>query len=299
MSAANAPYQMRLSHFLAPVEACTLPFAVGGATQHKPNATAECRNSQDAVTLRVGRDTIVAVVADGCSGTHPSLESTSDSSNEIGAKLLAYVAAEEAFRLSGAIGTSSDDEIARRLDNSVVHRLDKMLQALVVGKSEDRERFAFDFLMSTILGFIVCERGFILFHCGDGVAAVNGEIQLLEDCAGLYLGNRLLTPRVPRWSPTRRDAIQVIGRGALEGLDSLFLATDGFYKICDRYPTEIADFIRSTPEPDQIVDGVDLLVPEFRKKVAWNPSVSIALDDEATFAVLRRCRAGDTDADGR
>jgi len=283
---------MRLSHFEFGSTECHLPFAVGGATQHKPHASQESRNSQDALTIRVAETAIVAAVADGCSGTHPRLEASCESGNEVGAKLLAYIVAEEASSAAMLLDRYAPERWLSRLNKIVTKRMRSLVACVVPRNAAKREMFVFDFLMTTLVGFVVTPNVYIIFHCGDGVIGLNGHIQRLEESAGHYIANALVEGSR---ASSASDTLQLFATGRTSSLENIFIATDGFYRMTREIPQELRAFITDTVPPSNNRGGVDFLLQDFRKAIAWNPQVQAPLDDEATFAVLRRLEGGEED----
>jgi hypothetical protein len=284
------PFQSRILHFEFPDEPCNLPFAVGGATQHHWDAVTECQNSQDAVSIAVTKNAIVAVVTDGCTGTHPNLEATSRSSNEVGAKLLAYMTLNATLAESHSDSSISPEHLVEKVAQSLDRKLSWVLRALAGPDPIERQIFAFDFLMATVLCFVITEQRYIVFHCGDGIIGLNGKIHSLEAESGSYLANEFVTKPINQEIGGNINAhrLKLFETGFTADLKSIFLATDGLSRLAHDYPLELAAFTDATPPKSQINNGFDFLLQEFRQKVAWNESVALTLDDDATFALVRR-----------
>jgi hypothetical protein len=284
------PFQYRIAHFRPPRERCDLPFALGSATQHRPSAVTECQNSQDSVSIIITSDCMTAVVADGCSGTHPALEETSHSSNEVGAKLLAYLLSIAAQTLATDMPTQSDDEFLEKLSTKASKALSGMLTHFCGDDERRREMFAFDFLMATVVGFVVTDARYLVFHSGDGVIAINGEIEVLHDEGGRYLANDLMNSFGDRdaMPSAKRNALRSFRGGTTEGLRSIFVATDGFAPLAMTHSHELTALTCATPPVEQVDNGFDFLLQELR--MAWNAGLGARLEDDATFALLRRIR---------
>jgi protein phosphatase 2C-like protein len=298
MSTGRLPFQMRVSHFEAPRRACNLPFAVGGATQNHWDA-AESQNSQDALAIVIESNVIVGVVTDGCTGTHPDIENSSNSSNEVGAKLIAYLVSRAAMTMALAKPSLSAETFVDRLSKTLHRKLSGTLRLLVGSNVLASELFTFDFLMATILGFVVTEKQFIIFHCGDGVIALNGEVHDLESEAGTYFASALVgsLSEDNRLDSRKRHSLKLFARGDTTELHSILLATDGLSKLISDHPDAIRQFITATPPVQQIKNGFDFLLREYRQKLAWNPDVTLNVTDDITFALLRRHDIGMTDHD--
>ena len=237
----------------------------------------------------VKKKIIVGVVTDGCTGTHPKLENSCNSSNEVGAKLLAFLVSRAAQTMAST-GPLSPDAFVENLSKTVQSTLSTMLDLFAESDVAEREMFAFDFLMATILGFVVTESQFIIFHCGDGIVGLNGKIHVLDSEAGRYLASDLIIPLTEqnRADLAKRHSLKHFASGATVDLQSIFLATDGLIRVVGEHPDALASFINTSPPPQQINNGFDFLLQEFRQKLAWNPDVTIHIDDDTTFALLRR-----------
>jgi hypothetical protein len=292
MDANATPFQTRITHFRPPVEACRLPFALGSATQHRPTSVVECHNSQDSVSLIVAKHHMVAVITDGCSSTHPQLEASCHSSNEVGSKVLAYLVSSSVLKTAVSHPKMSEEAFLKKLNDKVRKSLNIVLRTLCGTDRTRREMFTFDFLMTTVIGFVVSDARFLVFHSGDGVIAVNGEIKNLDGEAGHYIANDLIVRspvgKGPR--PARTCSLKPCFSGSTSNLKSIFVATDGLCRLAMNHAAELKEFASATPSPNQVENGFDFLLQEFRQRVAWNSELKLTLDDDATFALLRRIR---------
>jgi hypothetical protein len=242
----------------------------------------------------VNESAIVAVLADGCSGTHPTLETGCQSSNEVGAKLLTYTVTRAAIKLGLSGGQLSASQIVQKL-SATIHRTMSSVVRNFAGRDRlAQELFTFDFLMATVLGFIVTDKRFVIFHCGDGSIGLNGSIYKLDDDCGKYISNNFLPVELLR---EREFPLKVFAEGSSSELASIFLATDGMNPIVERYPMHLEALINSAPTKKQVHSGFDYLLQEFRGRIAWNEELDIKLEDDATFALLRRTDWEPTDHD--
>lgn len=286
MNSSSLPFQMRLAHFAYPQQPCELPFVIGGATQHRGEATVESRNSQDCIGILIGPRALVAVVCDGCTGTHPDIEASSYSSNDVGAKLLTYTISQHAFRLAQRYPRMLPSQFVERLSRVGLRKIESV-QRMFSGRDKNvRARFASDFLMSTVLGLAVTRTQYIVFHSGDGIIVVNGDIHSLDSEAGVYLGNDLVNDFGQE--KLGDNSLKLHTSGPVEELNSIFLATDGLSRIASTYSRQLLEFITSQPSNQQTENGLDFLLQEFRQKVAWNSDVTFRSDDDASFALVRR-----------
>jgi hypothetical protein len=160
------------------------------------------RNNQDAWAVRAGRDRIVAIVADGCSGARFS---------EVGARLgVEWLAA----RLM------SDGEIAPEDVTRELARFLEKIAALVPVKPRD---VIAELLLFGFLAFVIDPREALVFGMGDGVFEVNGERTVLDpgpENAPPYPAY-LLLEQLPALAPKTHLRI------ATSELELLAIGTDG------------------------------------------------------------------------
>jgi protein phosphatase 2C-like protein len=292
MDANATPFQTRITHFCPPIDACRLPFAIGSATQHRPSAVVDCHNSQDAASVIISKDHMVAVITDGCSSTHPLLEPSCHSSNEVGAKVMAQLISNSVLRIVMKHPRLSEEALLKKLNHQVATALKSLLRTFCGNDPVRRELFIFDFLMTTVIGLVVSDARYLVFHSGDGVVAVNGEINNLDSDAGEYFANDLVVRSdAGNGAPfVSRGSLKSCSVGRTSDLKSIFLATDGLSRLATNHTDVLREFALAVPSQGQAENGFDFLLQEFRQRVAWNPDVRLILDDDATFVLLRRIR---------
>lgn len=132
-----------------------------------------CRNNQDAFSVRHTETSIVAVVADGCSGQPHS---------EVGAKIVAPLLATfvaQAVRKGQSLENPAIWNYIRKL------LLSKILTIATDMAGDDpvapvlNEYFQF-----TLLGIVITPERTVVFSRGDGVFGLNGEITTIEPESG-------------------------------------------------------------------------------------------------------------------
>jgi serine/threonine protein phosphatase PrpC len=182
------------------------------------------------------------------------------------------------------------NRVIERINRALLRKLSVILRTFTGEVLAQRETFAFDFLMTTILALVVTKERFMIFHCGDGVIGLNGTLHHLESFSGTYLINELLAParNVSVKDEAGSTGLKLFASGPTTDLQSIFLATDGLSRMVEEYPSQVTSFIQATPPQAQLANGFDFLLQEFREKLAWNPETVLKLDDDATFALLRR-----------
>ena len=287
----KTPFIYHFINFKMVDKNANIPFTVGGATQQGVEHKLDNQNNQDAVSILINDSYLIGVICDGCSSTHNNLQDAI-SNNEIGAKLIGYTIMQNVERIIR--NREVDDLFLTELSNSVLHKLQEIVDIFCEEDEEKKEIFIYDFLMSTIIGFIVTEDKYIIFRSGDGIIGINGDIQILEEETGLYFGEKLLYKCCPNKYPSnsQRSDLKVISSGKTSEIDNIFLATDGFYEIVKNNKEALIDFIeKSTPV---VKNGFNFVIPEFRKKIIWNDAVikttlnTNLLKDDASFLLLRR-----------
>lgn len=268
----------------------TFPFAVTTAAARNPQYETENRNSQDAVGICAKPHFVVGLVCDGCTRTHPAFEQHSGSSNEVGAKLACNLILRDLDNILERRNSFRPDELIGKISRSLLTGFRATVKAFC-GRDEVRsEKFIYDYLMTTVVGFVVTAEQFVVFYSGDGVVAVDGKLQLLEpDADGVhYFSNELLTICCPQRFQTNglTNGLKVHVAGETKNLQSIFVATDGMAQFVRQYPDELSNFLMQPPMLCN--EGFDFALPEFRHDIAWNPKLPLTLTDDAAFALVRR-----------
>jgi hypothetical protein len=264
------------------------PFAVTTAAARNPRY--ENQNNQDAVGICITPGVVVGLVCDGCASTHPFFEPHSGSNNEVGAKLACSLVLRDVEKVFSRREHVPSDELVERLSHSLLTGFRATVRTFC-GRDEVRaERFIFDYLMTTVVGFVVTEKQFVVCYSGDGVIAVNGELDILDREEGSYFANDLLSICCPSRFPKPKVAsgLKVYKSGEAKDLQSILVATDGMAQFAKQYPNELTTFLLQPPAREQCNGGFDFALPEFRRDIAWNPKLPLTLSDDAAFALVRR-----------
>lgn len=158
-------------------------------------------NCQDAYALHKEEGVIVGVVADGCG---------SGSNSEVGAQLGA------AFAMNFLVKHCRRQEFdATFLLQNLVEYLHQLRD---LHQPRDPAHFVENYLLFTLLGFVVTPRRTHIFHSGDGFVGVNGEIRAIDQGnRPRYIGLHLLGERGAMFTEATDTA----------GLQSLLIGTDG------------------------------------------------------------------------
>ncbi|MGB0561929.1 MAG: protein phosphatase 2C domain-containing protein [Spirulinaceae cyanobacterium] len=165
------------------------------------------RNNQDAVAVSSSDEHLIALVCDGCgSGAH------SEVGAKLGVKLLQRVLTANLF-----LYPTPD------FWSAVRSHLLSQLKQLINRLDEDAAAMISDYFLFTIVGAILTPAETTVFAIGDGVVAVNGEIQTWNypDNAPPYLAYGLWQPQCSEWD------WQFLHQGPTAEIQSLLVGTDG------------------------------------------------------------------------
>ncbi|OQW91785.1 MAG: hypothetical protein BWK78_03565 [Thiotrichaceae bacterium IS1] len=280
-------------HFVTPPlpsNTSRLPFTIGGATQQGPDHIPDNLNNQDALGILVEENFMMGVISDGC--TDSASIPKRRTNNEVGAKLINYLVVQTTKKLLKNYPDLDGHRFVEELSREVTKALMAFVHLFSEEEESTKELFIADFLMTTLLGMVVCQDRYIVFGRGDGVVGINGEINLLEKYAGSYLGEDLVKSPELSLAGGQHSSIKLLAEGLTTDLNSLFLATDGFYGILKDYQGLMDNFIKKYIQKKPGLD-TDIL-REFRLKVIWsdhvkqNISTHTWFKDDATFVLLRR-----------
>jgi hypothetical protein len=138
------------------------------------------RNNQDAFCFWTGPGALLAVVADGCGSGRFS---------EVGARIGARLVVEALRRHAGRLGAWPADCMLEYVRLDVL----ESLRTLAAAMGGSLSQTVADYLLFTVVGAVVTEAEAFVFTLGDGVYAVNGEIQALTSPGNepAYLGYAL------------------------------------------------------------------------------------------------------------
>jgi hypothetical protein len=270
----------------------SLHFAVGGATQPGTEHLLDNHNNQDALSISIGDNFLLGTVCDGCTSTHDELRD-SFSNNEVGAKLFAQTVANNLQKLLKRNRLKHPDSFIKALSQKTSRQLVSLVKTIVGDDEKEREVFIFDFLMSTILGFVVTTENYLVFAYGDGIIALNSQITVLEE-TGSYFAASILPECCPSLYPkvSNSNTFKLIAHGSTSELQSIFIASDGFREIVQHFDEPLVDFINTGATKPK--GGFDFLLLDFRKRILQNTSIeqySSTLNwprDDASFLLLRR-----------
>lgn len=170
------------------------------------------KNNQDAFALIEREDYIIAIVCDGCSDCVNSGVGAA-----LGARLLAHSIERQLVKNGCAL--DDPNKILKIASNDMLAHL-RVLTLNVAGFDSFRKAVE-DYMLFTIVGYIVTRERTIIFSAGDGSYCLNGnhhELGPFPDNAPPYIGYALFDG----------SSAQVINESvATRSVDSLLIATDG------------------------------------------------------------------------
>lgn len=209
-------------------------FNVVGASVRGSEHTRLGRNNQDAFVHWVGSGVALGVVCDGC-GSAPA--------SEVGAQLCARIVG-DLLRVQLQEGQDPGEEaFLEHLASGVCARLHQFLGCLGQAGGEQIH----ELLLTTILGFVATPTTCRVFAAGDGIVAVNGEVQVL----GPFPGN------APPYLAY-----------ALSGQNV------GFQSLCCRPTAEISSLLLASDGADAFISTPDARLPGTQRRLGSLPNLS-------------------------
>ena len=198
-------------------------------------------NNQDALAVATGPDFLMGVVADGC-GSCPRSEVGSVLLTRWAVKHIPYILngmkkedAQKGLRIARSMIVNSIREFA--VTSQVEYGL---VSGSDVGMEDVAPMYSMDgliatCLLSTLVGFYICNEYAILFSVGDGYQALNGSFIKLDTAdeemnAPAYLAYEAMT-RIP--SSVSRESLAFVATDPIPLVDvgTIMVATDGIRHI--------------------------------------------------------------------
>lgn len=289
----NLKQRLFAHHFINFKKGCNhteLPFVLGGASQqgfvHRPDNI----NNQDAVSISIDNDIVAGIICDGCTSTHDELQDPC-SNNEVGSKLTSRIFITEIHKVTKEKDIENSDLFIKELSENVLQRLQQLVTTFC-DEIDDKDLFIWDFLMTTIIGFVVTKDKYIIFSSGDGIIGINDDIKILED-TGIYFGEKLLHMCCPgKYSMNNNCDLKIIDSGETANINNIFLATDGFCRLVENNQDVILNFINKNPEAT--TNGFYNIIQEFRQNILSNDEIKYDTavrawpQDDASFLLLRK-----------
>ncbi|MEB3232521.1 MAG: protein phosphatase 2C domain-containing protein [Leptolyngbyaceae bacterium] len=174
------------------------------------------QNNQDAFAYSQQREGTIAIVCDGC-GSAPS----SEVGAQLGAQLVLNTMSQTLQELELGL---VDDQFWPTVQETIV----KKLKAIALNFAPSIATFISDYLLFTVIGVVITPELTTLFGVGDGVFALNGEVETIgpfSNNAPPYLAY-LLADRLPGLPPDFCD-IKVYRQVATATVESVLIGSDG------------------------------------------------------------------------
>ncbi|MDJ0703684.1 MAG: protein phosphatase 2C domain-containing protein [Leptolyngbyaceae cyanobacterium MO_188.B28] len=174
------------------------------------------KNNQDAFSWISREHVTLAIVCDGCG---------SGAASEVGAQIGAQLIIEAIAQQLEVFDSIATADFWRTLHQEVLSRLQSIVLSLR-GPSWQTIR---DYLLFTVVGGLITPETTVVFGLGDGVFALNGEVQTLgpfPDNAPPYLAYGLTAAAPMEQTPSPLQ-FQVYRQIPTDTLESLLLGSDG------------------------------------------------------------------------
>ncbi|HJD98282.1 protein phosphatase 2C domain-containing protein [Mailhella massiliensis] len=267
----------------------SIPFSVGGCSQHGPHA-AEDQNNQDAMSLDIDAAAMIGVVCDGCSSAS-DLGENRVSYAETGAQILSALMVRHIRELLQQDAGMPVEKLAGQAGELCLEDIWRILGILCGKDAQLKEHFLREFFMATILVAVITPVRWFVLHCGDGCVAVNGEFfNLNEAYSGEYLANGLSSDNVFSSPPE----LHLFRQGDIADLKSLVIASDGMQEIHEKSGELLENMLSSgwDKRKSPYTPGFDRdFLREFRVRVAFpweDAGLSSPAHDDRTLIMFRR-----------
>ncbi len=249
----NAKFQENAGSLSHENRESALSFSLGSVSRQGFEHIPRGISNQDAVSLFINDNLIIGVLCDGCSSNH-RLSINEYSNNQVGANILAQLTTNICSELlTKRKNRIKPDVFLRVLSETIQQRLAKVIKTLGIS-SKDGLFSTRNLFSSTIVGFVITSKEYIVFHCGDGVISLNGQTKILSNDEGQYLSEGLFNPNA---SPT----IKLAAYNILENLESLCLMSDGF-EIPEILESQAFHSLVNSKSQNNVKGYFDL-IPEF------------------------------------
>lgn len=195
-----------------------------GATVPGKKHLKSMQRNQDSFHIINTAKHIIGVVTDGCTS------SKGYSNNNVGAQLFAPLIATHIER---RLAEHEEDHTTQRFWELVEHDILADIGSIASLLPGKRSEVIKDWLLFTIVGFVVAKGQLVVFHCGDGMYVYNDTIYTLKPATGNlqpYLSYRLSSIDEMSLLPLCKITIEV---SPVAQLDHIVIGTDGMYDIFD------------------------------------------------------------------
>ena len=233
-----------------------LKFVVGAITKQGTEHINKGISNQDALNIAIGENYIVGILCDGCTGTHRDLFN-SFSQNQFGSILLSNMLINLCKEnIEPRKNKIKPEKFLKWLTLQTKARLRQCLNT--IRQTENMNHAVQNLLSSTIIGFVIREKEFFVFHLGDGVVQINQQLYDLSAHSETYFSTHMINPE-------KQPEFRLIESGLSKNLDNLMIASDGFKNQSLLHSKPFSKFV--TKQVDSESNCIIDLIPEMHLKV--------------------------------
>lgn len=267
-----------------------LPFSVFALTQQGLDHQHWNIGNQDSGSLYVGKRIIIGALADGCSGGE---NINGKSVNQVGAYISSYLAIRITRKLLVKKHMKLNEDFLPVFEEELLLNYRRLMNSINPWQFE-KEFVIRNFLLSTLIFFVVTEDEYLIANCGDGDAIVNYVHEDLNEHSGKYFATNLRnTRRIEdgKYSINPNGGFNLIDRGDVKSLNNIFIATDGFIESdIKEHPVFNNFFFKEFRQSRSICfqDKRTEFRKEFLAPVLQMKGSRTWPDDDATFISLKR-----------
>ncbi len=197
----------------------SLPFSIGSISRQGHGHLQNGINNQDAQNLIIDDKWIIGVICDGCTSNHPG-GFNKFSANHIGASLHAELISRLCYSfIKKSKVIAEPDSFMEWLSDRYRPRLAKIITTLGVRKAS-LEEFVCNYLLATVIGFVITPNNYCIFHWGDGFTIINDQLTPLSSDSGKYSALSIL-------ENNSTQKFKPIAHGNTSELERIIIATDG------------------------------------------------------------------------
>ncbi len=139
---------------------------------------ARMKNNQDAMRLYTDDEIIIAVVSDGCSASN---EKNTPHYNEVGSQILTNLCIKTILTYVKHYGYEALKW--QYFWDRVTSDILAQVKTIATSMNDDFAAIARTYFQATLMGYIITPEKTIVFGCGDGMYAINGDIKIITPVA--------------------------------------------------------------------------------------------------------------------
>lgn len=203
----------------------SLPFSVFALTQQGIEHQKINLNNQDSASIYLGKNILIGTVTDGCTS---GINLNGKSSSQLGSIVSGYLTVRILRKLIIKKNLPLK-EVLPVFEKELTASLNKLMKVLNPWKHE-REHLLKNFLLSTILFFVITEEEYLVASCGDGDVFINGFHKSLDSGSGNYFATSLLGFQEKEVLNEEKPLakFETVSYGNSDDLNNILLSSDGF-----------------------------------------------------------------------